>query len=105
MPRLTQAPPPGVVRNATPEATTGRWWDCNNIRFRGGQIQPIGGNAAIPGTGVSAPVRDLITWHDNARIRWAAFGTDAGLYAYRFDTDTLHDITPTSVGPLDPPVR
>jgi hypothetical protein len=103
VPRLTQAPPPGVVRNATPEATPNRWWDTNNIRFRGGQIQPIGGNVAIPGTGVSAPVRDLITWHDNARIRWAAFGTDTGLYAYRFDTDTLHDITPTSVGPLDPP--
>jgi hypothetical protein len=91
------------VRNATPEATVGRWWDTNNIRFRGGQIQPIGGNVAIPGTNVSAPVRDLLTWHDNARIRWAAFGTDTGLYAYRFDTDTLHDITPAGVGPLDPP--
>jgi len=103
MPRIPQAPPPGVVRNATPEATIGRWWDTNNIRFRGGQIQPIGGNVAIPGTNVSAPVRDLLTWHDNSRIRWAAFGTDTGLYAYRFDTDTLHDITPTGVGPLDPP--
>jgi len=103
MPRLTQAPPPGVFRNATPEASQNKWWDCNNIRFRGGQLQPIGGNVNIIGSGVSNPIRDLITWHDNARVRWAAFGTDVGLYAFRFDTDTIYTITPTGVGPLDPP--
>ena len=36
-------------------------------------------------------------------VRWAAFGTDSKLYAYRFDTDVLYDITPAGVGPLDPP--
>ena len=47
--------------------------------------------------------RDLITWHDNNHVRWAAFGTDSKLYAYRFDLQTLYDITPAGVGPLDPP--
>jgi len=106
MPRIPQAPPPGVVRNATPEATIGRWWDTNLIRFRGGQLQPIGGSAVLPGSIVGASAglpRDLITWHDNARIRWAAFGTDSRLFAYRFDTDTIYDLTPAGVGPLDPP--
>ena len=103
MPRLTQAPPPGVVRNATPEATSGRWWDANNIRFRGGQIQPIGGNVNIIGTGIEGPIRDLLTWHDNAGVRWAAFGGDTGLYAFRFDTDQIYILTPAGVGPLDPP--
>ena len=103
MPRVPQAPPPGVVRNATPEATPGRWFDCNLVRFRGGQLQPIGGNVAVPGSAVSDPPRDLLTWHDNARVRWAAFGTDTKLYAYRFDTQALTDITPAGVGPLDPP--
>jgi len=102
--RLPQAPPPGVVRNATPEATPGRWWDVNNIRFRGGQLQPIGGNVVMSGTGVtgSGP-RDLLTWHDNAHVRWAAFGTDTKLYAFRFDTDVIYDITPAGVGGLDDP--
>jgi len=106
MPRIPQAPIPGVVRNATPEATPGRWWDTNLIRFRGGQLQPIGGSAVLPGSIVGASAglpRDLITWHDNARIRWAAFGTDSRLFAYRFDTDTIYDLTPAGVGPLDPP--
>ena len=108
MPRVPQAPPPGVVRNATPEATPGRWYDTDHVRFRGGQIQPIGGNVALPNTAgqdLSVPdwPRDLLTWHDNAYVRWSAFGTDSKLYAYRFDTHDLYDITPAGVGPLDPP--
>ena len=106
--RVPQAPPPGVVRNATPEATQGRWWDVDHIRFRGGQLQPIGGNMALQdadGNDLSVPdwPRDVLTWHDNAYVRWAAFGTDTKLYVYRFDTHVLTDITPAGVGPLDPP--
>lgn len=103
MPRVPQAPPPGVVRFATPEATPGRWFDANNVRFRGGQLQPIGGNVAVPGGAVSDLPRDLLSWHDNAKARWAAFGTDSRLYVYSFDLQTLTDITPAGVGPLDAP--
>ena len=103
MPRVPQAPPPGVVRNATPEATPGRWYDVNLVRFRGGQIQPIGGNVAQPGSAVDDLPRDLLTWHDNNHVRWAAFGTDTKLYVYRFDLQTLTDITPAGVAGLDPP--
>ena len=71
--------------------------------FVGGQLLPIGGNVAMPGTAVADLPRDLLTWHDNAHVRWAAFGTDTKLYVYRFDLQELTDITPTGVGPLDPP--
>ncbi len=103
MPRIAQAPPVGVFRNATPEATSGKWWDTNNVRFRGGQLQPIGGNALLPGSPVPDPIRDLLTWHDNAHTRWAAYGTDTKLYAYNFSLQTLYDITPAGVPGLDPP--
>src|SRR5580765_923159 len=103
MPRVAQAPPPGVFRNATPEATPGHWWAINNIRFRQGQMQPIGGCVAQPNTTTSDLPRDLITSPDNNHVRWAAFGTDTKLWAYRFDLQTLYDITPAGVGPLDPP--
>ena len=63
----------------------------------------IGGNVLQPGTQVGDLPRDLLTWHDNSRVRWAAFGTDSRLYAYRFDTQILIDITPDGVGPLDDP--
>ena len=103
MPRLPVAPPPGIYRAATPNGSTGRWWDCNNIRFRQGQAQPIGGHVSMPATGVADLPRDLLTWHDLTGVRWAAFGTDTALYAYRFDLQTLYDITPTGVGDLEPP--
>ena len=73
------------------------------VRFRGGQLQPIGGNVWLTGSAANEPIRDILTWHDNAGVRWAAFGTDIWLYAYRFDTQAIFNITPAGVGPLDPP--
>jgi len=66
-------------------------------------MQPIGGNVAQPFTTTPTKPRDLLTWHANNKVRWAAFGTDNKLYAYRFDLQTLYDITPAGVGALDPP--
>jgi hypothetical protein len=100
VPRVTQSPPPGIVRESTAEATPGRWWDANNIRWRGGVMVPVGGNLVLPETPVGDVPRDVITWHDNSYRRWAAFGTDTHLYAYQFETSTLYDITPAGVGPL-----
>jgi hypothetical protein len=66
---------------------------------------PIGGHVVQPNTDVPLPTlpRDILTWHDNSNVRWAAFGTDARLWAYRFDLQEIFDITPAGVGPLDPP--
>ena len=101
--RVSQTPPPGIVRESTSEATPGRWWDANNIRWRGGAIVPIGGSAALTGSDVSSIPRDVVTWHDNKYQRWAAFGTDTNLYAFLFDTGTVYDITPTGAPPILPP--
>lgn len=103
MPRVAQAPPPGVVRLGTPEATPNKWWDTNNVRWRGNVLQPIGGNVLLPGTTVSSLPRDMLSWHDNQYQRWCAVGTDTALYVYSFATSTLYDITPAGVGGLDPP--
>lgn len=103
MPRAAAVPPAGIVRMATPEANLGRWWDCNNVRFRQGMAQPIGGNVAQPNSGVPDPIRDIVSWHDDDYVHWVAYGTDAKLYAYRYDLQTQYDITPAGVGPLDPP--
>lgn len=103
MPRLTQMPPPGIMRGATPEASQGHWFDCNNMRWRGGVLQPIGGNVLIPGSAVPTVPRDILCWHDLQYHQWAAIGTDDKLFAYSFDLQTIYDITPTGVGPLSPP--
>lgn len=103
MARIAFMPPAGIYRSATPNAAAGRWYDCNYVRFRQGQIQPIGGNAALLNADCGAPPRDVLTWHDNAYQRWAAVGTDSQLLAYNFELGTLYDITPAGVGGLEPP--
>lgn len=103
MQRIPQTPPAGIFRGATPSSSAGRWYDCNNIRFRQGMAQPIGGYAQLPSAIAPDTIRDLVTWHDNNAVRWAAYGSDTKLYAYRFDTKLIYDITPTGVGALDPP--
>ena len=103
MPRLTQSPPPGIVRESSSEATAGRWWNSNNMRWRGGTLVPVGGNMVVEGSNVSDVPRDVVTWHDNSYQRWAAYGTDTHLWAYCFDTQQLYDITPTGAPPILPP--
>jgi hypothetical protein len=73
------------------------------IRWRGGVLQPIGGNVMLPNSATPSVPRDVLTWHDNNYKRWAAIGTTDHLYAYSFDLQTLYDITPTGVPALGPP--
>ena len=73
------------------------------MRFRGGQAQPVGGNASFPQE-FAAPGRDVLSWHDNAGVRWAAVGTDdRRLFVFNLESQTATDITPDGVGPLEPP--
>jgi len=73
------------------------------VRWRGNVLQPVGGNVALPNALVPDPIRDVLTWHDNAYERWAAIGTDQKLYVYNFGLQTLTDITPTGVPGLSAP--
>lgn len=93
MPRQPLAPPPGVVRNGTREATPGRWFDSNGIRFNGGQMQPTGGWVSIEVPAFAAPPRDAMSWHDNRGARWCAVGTTTALFAVNLDTLNVYKIS------------
>jgi hypothetical protein len=109
--KVTVWPTPGILRGATPQASTTRfygnfilrWFDMNLMRWRGGQAQPVGGSASLPGAIGDSPGRDVLTWHDNSGRRWAAMGTNTKLFVYNFDTQAIFDITPDGVGPLELP--
>ena len=101
--RIPLFPKPGIYRGATADISATRWWDMNLMRWRGDQLQPVGGWAALEGIDLDSPGRDMLSWHDNAGGRWLVIGTDTKLWAYDFATQTLRDITPAGVGPLEPP--
>lgn len=91
------------MRLGTPDASQGRWWDTNNVRWRGGVLQPVGGSRVLPNSDVGELPWDIITWHDNSNTRWAAYGTTNHLFAYNFQTQAVYDITPAGVGPIERP--
>ena len=100
---ITVAPKPGVFRGPTPQTSIARWFDMNLMRWRQGVAQPVQGSAELPAAIGDAPVRDVITWHDNLGRRWAAMGTDNKLFVYNFELQAIWEITPSGVGPLEPP--
>ena len=101
--RFPVFPKAGVFRAATSTASAGRWFDANLMRFDAGVALPVGGNAAMPNADTDTPGRDILSWHSNDGKRWAVNGTDDALTVYCFNDQTLRDITPAGMAPLDPP--
>src|SRR5215467_2216402 len=101
--RIPIFPRPGIYRGATPDVSAARWYDMNLVRWRGGQAQPVGGWGNLYGINLAGVGRDVLTWHDNAGHQWGAFGCDDKLIAVSFETGTIYDLTPSGVGPLEPP--
>jgi hypothetical protein len=64
--------PPGSGRRATPQDTRSAWWDMSLVRFDAGQLVPIGGWKRLPGIQLAGEPRSLLSWRDNAGLRWVA---------------------------------
>ena len=83
---------PGIDKQNTQYGAEGGWVDCDNIRFRYGQPEKIGGwTAAVTNTLIGV-ARDIHSYTDLAGDSFAGIGTDRKLYIY-FDNN-FYDITP-----------
>jgi hypothetical protein len=54
--------PPGFDKNDTASQAEGRWIDGDNIRFRYGEPQKIGGFQQLVASTLAGPARDQHTW-------------------------------------------
>lgn len=84
--------PPGVFRNGTAYQSKGRWFDANLVRWRNGQLQPVGGWQKLTPAPIAGTTRGLMSWRDNSSRRWLAIGTNEGLHVY--NNDKFYEITP-----------
>src|SRR5215472_10470723 len=91
MPRQAIQLPPGIRRLATSQASRGYWWDANLIRWRQGQMQPIGGWLALPALQMDDAVRSMLAWRDDTATRWVAVGSLSQIQVY---DDAGHIISP-----------
>ena len=83
---------PGYDKQSTSYGAEGKWVDGENIRFRYGQPEKIGGWIKLFSDKLIGVVRDQFAWSDLTGTRHLALGTAKKLYIYK--EGAIADVTP-----------
>ena len=83
---------PGVDKQSTEYGAEGRWTNTDNVRFRYGLPEKIGGWAKVPSDALVGAARGIITWFSLDGDQYAITGTNKKLYVYQ--NGSWYDITP-----------
>ena len=83
---------PGFNKQVTETGAEGQWFDGDNVRFRYGTPEKIGGWQQLGASKLTGAARAIHHWDDNAGIKYAAIGTNRILYVY--SGGTYYDIHP-----------
>jgi len=83
---------PGFNKQVTETGAEGQWTDGDFVRFRYGLPEKIGGWEQITGSTLVGAVREQLVWADLDGRRYAALGTNKGLFI--FYEGAFYDITP-----------
>ncbi|MDB4453801.1 hypothetical protein N9123_02665, partial [Pseudomonadales bacterium] len=83
---------PGVDKQNTTKGAENRWVDSNNVRFRYGLPEKVGGWASLLSDSIVGVVRSQHPFLDISGNRYIALGTDKFLLLY-FEGQ-LFDISP-----------
>jgi hypothetical protein len=73
---------PGFNKQMTATGAEGQWTGGDNVRFRYGTPEKIGGWDQLGEDKLTGVARALHHWDDNAGIKYAAIGTNRILYVY-----------------------
>ena len=84
----------GINKQVTPTGAQGKWIDCDNVRFRYGYPEKIGGWEQTTSNTLPGVARDTHIWSDLAGKRYIVIGTNKGLFLY-------HDGAYYDISPLD----
>ena len=92
MPLITLDFLPGIDKQDTTKGAERRFIDSNNVRFRYGLPEKVGGWSSLVSESVTGVARKLHAFVDLDGNRYVALGTDKFLLVY-FEGQ-LHDVTP-----------
>src|SRR5258705_1880774 len=84
---------PGIYKDDSPLEAKGYWVEADKIRFIRGLPETIYGWERASAATLLGLARGAMTWADNSRNPYAAFGTHLRLYAMDVDGN-ITDITP-----------
>ena len=83
---------PGIDKQDTEYGAEGKWVDCDNVRFRYGLPEKIGGWSKVNTSALVGSARGIITWFSLDGDQYTITGTNKKLYAYQ--NQAWYDITP-----------
>ena len=83
---------PGIDKQNTTKGAENRWIDSDNVRFRYGLPEKVGGWASLVNDSIVGVVRNQHSFVDTTGNRYIALGTDKFLLLY-FEGQ-LFDISP-----------
>ena len=86
---------PGFNKQVTETGAEGQWFDGDNVRFRYGTPEKIGGWSQLGQDKLTGAGRAIHHFDNNAGIKYAAIGTNRLLYVY--SGGAFYDITPIRV--------
>ena len=84
---------PGIDKQNTEYGAEGRWVDCDNVRFRYGLPEKIGGWEKVTSDALVGATRAILSYSDLNSVKYIVYGTNKKLYAY--SDGSYADITPT----------
>ena len=73
---------PGINKQVTPTGAEGQWVDCDNVRFRYGTPEKIGGWKQLGESNLTGAGRGLHHYVNSLGRKYAIIGTNRILYAY-----------------------
>ena len=83
---------PGINKQITPTGAEGQWIDCDNVRFRYGTPEKIGGWKQLGESHLTGAGRGLHHFVNSLGRKYAIIGTNRILYAY--SGGVFYDIHP-----------
>ena len=83
---------PGFNKQVTATGAEGQWFDGDNVRFRYGTPEKIGGWSQLGADKLTGAGRAIHHWDNNNGVNYAAIGTNRILYIY--SGGTYYDIHP-----------
>jgi len=84
---------PGIDKQNTEYGAEGKWVDCDNVRFRYGLPEKIGGWTKVTSDALVGATRAILSYSDLKGVKYIIYGTNKKLYAY--SEGSYADITPT----------
>ena len=94
---------PGFNKQQTATGAEGQWIDGDNVRFRYGEPQKIGGWQELVNKTLAGVARGQLTWTALNGKKYAAIGTSKLLVIYY--QGSFFDITPLSLIHISEPTR